>query len=208
MALVVKDKIQTNAIITKFVNDVKNIILSGVYHSGNIPYCNGYQCVPTELLGNIDALPNPDVGTDTNGVSAQNIYDALVQVTQILTCVGTFSYVRRQQGDNNTYTVTGQMDGTVLFKPEKAVALGTVQNTEVIKGKPITVSSISNLIQNCLTAWRNTSKYHYVKTDDYCHSSCHSNCYYDCHDNCNVHICYSNGSCYRRPGCWDGYCYN
>ena len=59
MALVVKDKIQTGGIIAKFANDVKAVVLNGAYHSKNIPFCGSYQCIPTEMLGNIDALPEP-----------------------------------------------------------------------------------------------------------------------------------------------------
>jgi len=208
MALAVKDKIQTTDIITKFTNDVKRIILNGAYHSGNIPFCGSYQCIPTEMLGNIDALPDPkNVGTEGNQITAQNIYNALVEVTQILTCVGTFSYVRRLQTDSG-YQVTGTLSGKALFKPEYAKALPTVQNTEVLPGHAITVHSINQLVGNCLTAWNNATKYHYPKTVDYCHSSCHSNCHSDCHSDCHTHACYMNGRCHESDGCWDGKCYN
>ena len=68
-----------------------------------------------------------------------HIYDALVDVTQTLTCVGTFSYVRRLQTDSG-YQVTGSLSGKVLFTPEYAKTLPTVQNTDVIPGRPVTVT--------------------------------------------------------------------
>ena len=143
MALVVKDKIQTGGIIAKFANDVKAVVLNGAYHSKNIPFCGSYQCIPTEMLGNIDALPEPkNIGTEGNKISAQNIYDALVDVTQTLTCVGTFSYVRRLQTDSG-YQVTGSLSGKVLFTPEYAKTLPTVQNTDVIPGRPVKIGRAS-----------------------------------------------------------------
>lgn len=211
MAMNQGNQIQTSSIIEKFTNDVKNTILSGAYHAGNIPYCQGYQCVPTAMLGNVDSIQSPEgVGTAGNKITASQVYTALIDVTTALTRVGSFSFVRRiqyrDQYGSSGYRITGQLSGKALFSDEYIKTLNPVEHNDLDASKPVTVKVINDLIAACLTAWQGTVRHNYTYTDDYCHENCHSNCHYNCHSNCH-HICYMNGSCYENPGCWDHKCY-
>lgn len=210
MALKVGDTIITTDIINKFVRDVKNKILSGANHSGNIPYASGYLCVPTEILGNIHDIPEPHIGNPGEPVTALSIYNAVVNVTRILTRVGTWNYQRYLQTDSG-YNLTLDQSGKALFTNAYIRTLPRVPDSGVKSGSRITVSSINDLMTACFNAWQNTSKHHNYKRDNYCHSSCHNSCHSSCHNESSCHSSSGGGchyDCYGNDhGGWNHPCH-
>lgn len=198
----VNNKVLKNDIVSSFVSDVKDVILRGVYHSGRIPVCRGYVCVPSYMLGNLSSIGSPtNAGTTGNIVSASTIYNALVDVTRTLTRVGTFSFSVLLQTDSG-YLNMGSLSGSALFSASYIRTLPTVANGGVTSKGSISARSLNSLISNCLAAYNSASKYHHSSSYKYCHSSCHSNCHQNCYDNCHTD-CYMNGKCYESVQCWD-----
>lgn len=210
MALTIGNVIITNDIINNFVSQVKNVILNGANHKSNIPYLQNYQCVPTNVLGDINSVPNPsvnDIGGTNNSINALKIYNSLVEVTHILTRVGTWSFNLYLSTDSGKRLV-GSTNGTALFETSYIKTLNPeVDLSGVIKDNVISVDSINKLLDSCLTSWENTSRHHEYNEVTYCHSSCHSDCHNDCHnscDECHDNSCHDSGgnsSCHTNCHC-------
>lgn len=187
MAMTVDTVITTGVINNDFISQVKNTILSGVNHSGNVPMDGSYEMVPASILGALSSVPNPSVGVKDGAISASQIYNNLVEVTRILTRVGTWTYTRTYNTNGNI-SVQHSGSGRALFNSNYIKSLPAVANGGVALDGIISIRSINTLFANLLAAWRSANKHNNVKRVDLCHSRCHSNCHSDCH---------SKSSCYK-----------
>ena len=183
----VNNKIYDYTIINGFIQKVQNVILNGVNHVRNIPYCNGRQCVPTEYLGSLTEIPLPDVGDANNKISALEIYNALVYVTTILLRTGTWSYERKRirevngsSGYDNYESASGRAFFSASYSGDRV--LRSFNNDYVIEGNKITVEGLNDLFTNLYNAWSTSNRPHHPESIIYCHYNC--NCHGDCNCNC------------------------
>lgn len=192
-------KITTAAILNDFNTRVINVIKLDAYHSGRLPIEGGYECIPPDMLDNINNIVPPYIGKAGQKINANDIYNNLVSLTANLTRMGTFSWIRRYKStiaNNSTnlnrgvvsYAIRGTLSGKAFFKPTFIRTLQPVGRYDVNAGNRITAKGINDLIANIFQAWNTTAKYHYPFTETECHYTCH------CHTNCN---CNCNNSCYN-----------
>lgn len=176
--------------VAKLFNDViVETILKDAYHSGNIPMDEQYQCIPTDILGNIDSVERAgDIGPAETTISASSLYNELVRLTTALTRVGTFTWVRTYNTNGNI-EIQNEMSGKALFNTSYIRSLAAVNSDHGIVAESIVrVFNINTLLSNLLAAWENTERYEHNERLDLCHSVCHVVCYSDC---------YCNSSCYK-----------
>jgi hypothetical protein len=146
-----------------------------------------YEMVPSNILAPLSSVSSPSVGVTGNVINALTIYNNLVAVTNDLTRVGTWTYIRTYN-DNGSVTTQRQANGKALYTSAYKKTITNPANADVASGKTIKVSSLNQLFANLLSAWNATAKYVNNKRVDLCHSNCHSNCHSDCH---------SNSTCYK-----------
>lgn len=186
MAIATGSAITPADITNGFVSAVKDVILANAYDINNVPMDGQTHCIEPERLGNKNHLPTPSVGVSGGPMIASQLYDNLCYVTTVLTRVGTFSYVRTYQYDNDR-RVEFQLSGKALFTDAYARSLASVTNPGVASGQVISAAGLNSLFVNLLDAWNRTSKHHNNKENHCCHSNCHNDCYSDCHGNCNCY---------------------
>lgn len=222
MAISKDNVINPSEIVSKFVSDVKNVVLSGAVHQGNPAYLSGSLCVPLHILGNIN-IANPNVGFTGSVCNAAQIYNSLVSITKILIQCGTYSFSKARivsfpgTADVGVYDNHESTSGKAFFTPSFSANptswgsgsphypnLSNVDKANTVVNMPFSASSINQLIINCLNGWRNTGKPHYSAFAPYCHNSCHSNCHDECHSDCDHHChsscddCFCDGVCYSN----------
>ena len=211
MSYSVGDTIKRVDIINKFNTAVVNKITKDTYDLVNPPMDDIYQCVPSDMLDNLDNITVSEIGLIGQKISASTLVNALIETTKNLTRVGTFTYARtyhssripteegvfyegKYYNKNETiYDITETVatkSGKVLFKADKIRNLSsTPTSTGITAGSIISIANINSFCSSCLSAWNNTSKYEYSYTNPTCHDSCHSNCHGNCYGDCH-------GSCY------------
>lgn len=185
--MIAENPITTGAINSDFITQIKNVILNGANHSGNVPMDGSYEMVPSSILAALSSVPDPSVGFKDGPISASQIYNNLVEVTRILTRVGTWSYTRTYR-TNTTVEVQASGSGKALFNSSYIRTLPSVANAGVAVDSVMSVSSLNRFLANLLSAWNSANKYHHVTQLDLCHSDCHN----VCHSNC-----YSKSACYK-----------
>lgn len=191
MGVVIGTKIIPSDIVNLFITKVKNRIISGCNDINNKPYLDGHQCVPSNILGNLNEIEDPVIGSTNGRINAEELYDALVNTTHVLTRVGTWQYNIYLKTDGGR-RLKKSKNGTAFYTIDKIRDLSPVSNPNVKSGNKITANDIIELMNSCYVAWNTTSKYHHYDEYQYCHSSCHGSCHGNC--NCNAtHIdCYNN----------------
>lgn len=223
--------INADNIIKFFEDNVINVILGNAYHANRIPTCTYdnvvYQCVPSSELG-VNQYLEPDNNIWNELKISGDIVTALINITSMFTNVGTFAWQLKKvtsgypdgSGITNATTVLTSMSGTCIFNKDKYTRTlaslpdvgGVGSNTEIRAG------GLVSLINACLQAWKNTSKYSYTGSytiTDTCHENCHTDCHTnsDCHDNCysdcHTNTCHSecytdcySKTCYTEPTCY------
>ena len=213
--------IQTNSIpnatevMNKWITDVENVIYSGAYTSNNPPVLNGHQCIPSSMLST-RTVHNSYVGVSNGKMSAADVYNRLLSLTQNLTRVGTFSCVEKknitrwgtEDSHFDRYDATGNtLSGKAIFTTSYVVTMQAPSTSYVSTNIVISANKILSLIADYLTKWASANKYHHSSESLICHDSCHNNCHNDCHDDChsdchgNCHdVCHSN-NCHSNTGC-------
>jgi hypothetical protein len=202
MALEQTHDITPESLIERFQSAVVANILKDAYHSGRIPYCRGWQCVPTHMMDHINNVNRtPSIGNKGTIVNAQTVLDGLISVTRNLTRVGTYSY---SLWKDHTESGTDRWNNKRPYKAwiefiasSSAKVIFTqsyinsyfndppdIQNT--VFGGTIVASNLNQLLANIYQHWVDWAKHHHNGEGRTCHGVCHE----DCHDHCHW-ICHS-----------------
>jgi len=176
MAVAVGNAINVADIANLFNSTVIANITSGAHHLNNPPMDGSYFCVPSNMMDDINNLPTPSFGVSGGKITASSIATALINVTQNLTRVGTFSYVRtyrtlreiRSRYDpllqstyrgygvgyviTNTNTVRAQKNGKVIFTNSYVRQLGSTTGATALNYSPASYFVVSGATITGLTA--------------------------------------------------------
>lgn len=181
-----------------------------------VKYLDASLDLPEPVIGASGSrIDGKDNGTSfTKTVTSLAIYNALVYLTKRLLAVGTYCYGEHTVYTNandttyyytNKYTKTGKciFNTDTMYEyfgisaiVDAPLVSNVSTNAAVVDGSvvtpnKITISTITALCANCITAYNVSKKIHidtyYSKCHTNCHTSCHTSCNCNCHtfENCN-----------------------
>ena len=213
MAIKTGDIPSVSDLVNGYITNVYTPIISGAYHSANVPKDGIYNMIQPERLGNLNLVKDnidknlAQIGTSGGPVNASVLAKMMIECTRILTKVGTWSYIRTHKitiSEHYGYdsdlgydtlipasektTVECSASGKALFSDSyiKSLSRNPSANITPTSANLISAAGLNSFYTDLLSIWKSTSKYANSIVLNLCHTDCHN----DCHDDCNCYECY------------------